>query len=95
MKVINHREDNYYTIWTSSMHGTIYMTRAEFKEAYDEIKYFNDNNGYDGSMSNLSLGWPLEDYVTILCIWVSNTRKLFELYGLKNYKDQNYWIIIE
>ena len=95
MRVVNHREDNSYTISTSVMRGTIYMTREEFNEAYDRIKEINDNNGHDWSMSNMSLWKPLEDYVSILCIGVSNTQTLFDIYGLKWYKAQNYWIIIE
>ena len=98
MKLINHNKNNSYDINTYVMRGTIEMTRKEFCKVF---KYLT--NEYHNAELNCitqtrdGLSHAVDGFKStgnLFNLGVCATGLIVSKYGLKNYKQQNYGILI-
>jgi len=95
MKLINHQKNNFYTIDSYVMRGTIKMTAKEWQIAYLWLwgqykKAVKNIDTYKrDSLSSLN-----KEKGRLFCLGVCATGLIANKHHLNNYKDQNYGIRI-
>ena len=105
MKVTNHQEGNYHYVDDSVMYGSIEMNHHEWEavKAWLKCRYQHAiDNGETYQRDSLIhvINWSIPRATRLIeedspfCIGVEATRLMFEAFGLKRYKKQNYSISV-
>ncbi|MFA5652255.1 MAG: hypothetical protein WC933_02730 [Candidatus Paceibacterota bacterium] len=97
MKIVNYHKDNYsYDNEGYVIHGAIIMDKVEFTDVCYYLKREKQTatEKIDTYIRD-SLKLCDIDTKTPYTCGVTASKLIAEHYGLRNYKDQNYWIIIK
>lgn len=79
MKLVNHNKNNSYNIDTYVMRGTITISKKEVEKCTPFFERVHLKCTKNGKYTNYG---------------VTNTKRIVDILGLKNYKDVNYGVVV-